>query len=249
MKRSIRINVANRFFARSWRAALVVALVVATLGLAWPSAAQATIIYSDDFSGSGSANLNGTTPDITPTGTETWTAHTTFKADGYNAEWWNGYRTATLPFVPGSGKVYTLSVGVLNADPYNNENYNSDPIGFGFDAGPQFKFYDDGGGTLYTTGGPLGDVNEGGYGKGAIQVDIVLDTGSAAWKVEYFVGGASVRGPETYSTNPNVTNIILWKDWMSGLWDDLTLNVIPEPGTLVLLALGGLGILARRRRG
>jgi len=33
------------------------------------------------------------------------------------------------------------------------------------------------------------------------------------------------------------------------IWlDNLRANVVPEPGTMTLLALGGLGILARRRR-
>jgi len=220
--------------------------VVAGLALAWATPAQAYIIYFDDFSGDGSSNLDGTTPDITPTGSETWTADGTWKDNGYNANWWDGNHFASLPFVPASGSVYTLSLSVLDADPYGHEGYNSDPVGITFDGGgPGIKFYDDGPQTVYTSG-PLGDVSEGGYGSGAISVDIVLDTQPEAWEVEFFVNGDSVRGPEAYDPNPDITTIVIWKDWMCGIVDDLKLT--PEPATLALLGLGGLGLLFGRKR-
>ena len=219
---------------------LVVLSLAAVLVGVCPGQAQAAI-YFDDFSGSG-ANLNGTTPDITPTGTETWTADGTWKDNGYNAEWWNGYKAGTLPFVPDSGKVYTLSA-ILDADPLNSEGYNSDPIGIGFGGGPGFAFYDNGAGTVNSTGPST--VDEGGYGKGAISVAIVLDTTAAAWTVEWFINDVSVRGPEAYAVNPTITTITIWKDWMCGSVDDLTLT--PEPATLSLLVLGGLAMLRRRR--
>jgi len=223
-------------------------MIVLAIGVLLVAAgsAQAAIIYSDDFSGSGAANLHGTTPDITPGG-ETWTAHTTFKADGYNAEWWNGYREATLPFIPASGWVYTLSLGVLDADPKNNETYNSDPVGITFAGGPGVKIYDNTAGQVYSTGKGA-DVLAGNYGKGAISVAIVLDTQAAAWTAEWFVNSVSVRGPEAYATNPTITKITLWKDWMSGQWDDLKLEQTPEPATLALMGLGLGGMLLRRRR-
>jgi len=136
----------------------------------------------------------------------------------------------------------------MDADPRWNEWEGSvDPIGIKFEGGPGIRFYDEnhGGGEVGTEG-PLGYVDEGGYGNGAISVAIVLDTKPAAWTVEWFVNGASVRGPEAYATNPTITKIVLWKDWMSGGWDDLTLT--PEPATLALLGLGGFGLLLGRKR-
>jgi hypothetical protein len=46
---------------------------------------------------------------------------------------------------------------------------------------------------------------------------------------------------EAYGTDPARTNYVIPAPAVE--------NVVPEPGTLSLLALGGLGLLARRRRG
>ncbi len=42
---------------------------------------SAAVLFQDDFSGSGSSNLNGTTPDVTQ-GATAWVADTEYKADG-----------------------------------------------------------------------------------------------------------------------------------------------------------------------
>jgi hypothetical protein len=214
--------------------------VLAVLALAWATPARAGTIYFDDFSGAG-GNLNGTTPDTTPTGTETWNApDTNFKDDGTHRNNWYAYTEATLPFVPVSGYVYTLSVSVLEPEDYC---CHVDPIGLNFGGGPGIKFRDNG--EVYSTGKGA-DVLDSNYGDVAISAAIVLNTQATAWTAEWFVNGASVRGPEAYTTNPTITTVTIWRDWMGGRWDDLTLT--PEPATLALLGLGGFGLLLGRKR-
>jgi hypothetical protein len=75
------------------------------LTLATVPAGAATIFY-DNFDGLGSANLNGTMPDIT-TGGVAWVASSHFKADGYAQAIKEG-SSATLAFAPVSGRIYTL---------------------------------------------------------------------------------------------------------------------------------------------
>jgi hypothetical protein len=217
-------------------------IAVVALGLALAPVAQAEIIYFDDFGGLRSANLNGTTPDITPTGSEMWTATGGFKADGFIEENWNGSQSASLPFVPDTGTVYTLSVTGWDCDPYGQEWYNEDSISAGFGNGPGFSFFD--GAGRVNTNGPLGSVNEGNYGSGAISVKLVLDTRPTAWEAEWFVNDVSVRGPEAYASNPDITTVALGTWYMYGMVDSLTLEKIPEPSTLVLLATGLLGLMA-----
>ena len=88
-------------------------LLTASAALAFTAGSvhASTIIYEDDFSGSGAADLDGTTPDTT-TGGETWVANTNFKADGSLG---SSSSSATLAFTPVDGLVYTLegSLGTL----------------------------------------------------------------------------------------------------------------------------------------
>jgi hypothetical protein len=89
------------------------AVVMATLVLTTTSA-NAVQIYLDDFSGSGAADLHGTTPDIT-TGGNTWvasTGSTDYKADGSFSTTTEG--SMSLAFTPVDGTVYTLDATFEN---------------------------------------------------------------------------------------------------------------------------------------
>ena len=207
--------------------------VMAVIGLAWAPVAQAETIYYDDFSG-GSEALNGTTPDTTPTGSETWSVSGTWQADGYTPAWWVHANYASLPFVPASGSVYTLSVD-LDVDPYDAENYNSDWLAVAFQ-NSQTEVWNSPAGFLFKEPGP-GDVQsflegagtaEGSFGSGLVNFKMVLDTQPALWEIEYFVGGSSVRGPVAFTTNPTISQIGLHTYWMCGLADNLTLETV-EP--------------------
>ncbi|MCH7227087.1 PEP-CTERM sorting domain-containing protein [Haloferula sp. A504] len=100
-------------------------LILATLaGLALAtSPATSTTLFFDDFGGSSGTNLNGTPPPTT-TGGETWTAGTTYKADG---SFGTARSTATLSFTPVDGFVYTLEASIGSLASTNN-NW----LGFGF---------------------------------------------------------------------------------------------------------------------
>ena len=78
--------------------------------------AGATVIYADDFSGPAGTDLNDTAPDIR-SGTDggnsaaRWIAFNAFDADGTVG---NEVQSscALLPFIPGAGEIYTLSLDV-----------------------------------------------------------------------------------------------------------------------------------------
>jgi len=110
------------------------------------------ILYYDNFDGAAVTPLNGTLPDTTPTGTETWAAGADFEADGkvtyHNADGSLG-DGAYLPFVPQNGYIYTLTAFV-DTRPSALRNYNpNDWIAMGFarthDAlnSQSRRFYDD----------------------------------------------------------------------------------------------------------
>jgi len=92
--------------------------IIATLLALGVVQAKAEVIYSDNFGGTGTNSLNGTTPDIT-TGGETWAAGNTF--DSFNADGTLNVaggsnnandNNATLAFTPEVGKVYTFSADI-----------------------------------------------------------------------------------------------------------------------------------------
>jgi len=91
------------------RILLALALVAMAALVLASTSANAAVIYSDDFSGSGAAELNGTTPDVT-TGGATWVATSNYKADGSFTLANNA--TMTLAFTPVDGLVYTLDAQI-----------------------------------------------------------------------------------------------------------------------------------------
>ena len=91
------------------------AFVALAMGIAALSTgrAGAQVIYSDSFGRTGDANASA--PDIRP-GTETWTASTTWKTNGTQAEHdvldgQAGFH-ALLPFTPAAGNVYRLEASI-----------------------------------------------------------------------------------------------------------------------------------------
>ncbi len=243
---------------------------VACIGLA--STASASTIYSDSFPGSSSATLNGTTPATDTTGA-TWTADTAWNADGsLNASIVNNYK-AYLPFAPANGQIYTLSEGI-NATS-NIPGYPGGWIGLFFEPSGTFISPTTGaptggpaildgvptnGSTQFTT---LTGPGTGGSpnfnlppisGTGVQNLQMVLNTGGTYWSVQFSANG-TVLGDYSYSNtnpNPSIADVGFNSQGANGQVSNfsLTSSAVPEPATLGLFAIGGIGLLlaARRRK-
>jgi hypothetical protein len=240
--------------------------LAAVLALLTLPAQAVTVLYSDDFSGDGTANLNSTTPDTT-IGTNTWTANTNIKDDGSAAAVASADAAAGLAFTPTVGKIYTLSATLAA------------PTG-GSTSGPWFAFgFTD---VFSTTSVPQatytawmlwrstadatvanrGDINlyrlsttEAFPGNpaadgvtGTQTLSIVLDTTTTLWSIEWFQGATSL-GTMDYEVNPTISNVFVGRNAGAGFnLDSMSLTVVPESSSAILLGFGSLMLLRRRRR-
>jgi len=236
------------------------------------SAGAQSIIYQDDFSGSGAA-LNGSAVDI---GGANWVSGIDWYDNGIAATTVAGGpsgQAAWLPFSPSDGLIYTASATILNTQP----NW----IGFGFlpaaPAGGDWTVTDfsvrhsnaPGYGWMLTRNS-TGNDQEGFLGGGTaggqpwngdivdptapVNISIVLDTTTANWSIEWFINGVSKSTASFAGTgNPGIGGIGFSHDRNSasnngGVIDDFSLTQVPEPTTLALAGLGLAGLLAFRRR-
>jgi len=191
-------------------------VILACLALA--GTATAAVIYSDDFSGLGSAPLNGTAPDVRP-GSETWTAGALWFANGSKTA--NGNNNAWLPFVPYAANRYTLSLDV-------NPNYaagNSDWFALGYSAGNSTTDWFPGGNAIgwilnraddnwgsgafqsFTGPSTTGVQNHVIAKSGSVNLKVILDTQGSNLTAQWYVDNVSVRGPYTYGATPTVNYI------------------------------------------
>jgi hypothetical protein len=95
---------------------------IAAVTLAASLELTAAQIYLDNFDGTATANLNGTTPDV---GASNWAAHNAFDADGLITPVAGG-SSAVLPFTPAAGNLYTLTAS------YRGVTGNTNWFGAGF---------------------------------------------------------------------------------------------------------------------
>jgi hypothetical protein len=237
-----------------------------TLALLTIPAQAVTVLYSDDFSGDGTANLNSTTPDTT-IGTNTWSANTNIKDDGSVAALTtNSDRAAGLAFTPTVGNVYTLSATL--AAPTGGRTASSPWFAFGFTDALNTGSIPDATFTSWmlwrtdNAGTTSGDINlflglgtgNGFSGNpvatgvtGTQTLSIVLDTTTTLWSVEWFQGASSL-GSMDYTANPTISNLFIAGNAGTGFdIDTLSLTVVPEPSTALLGGLGMLALLRRRR--
>ena len=230
------------------------ALAMAGLGA---STASASVIYSDSFTG-GTANLDGAAPTVDNGTSSVWTAGQGWQDNGFSSSTGND-SSAYLMFTPTSGHVYTLSSGV---------DVNSSSGSFGLDLGfigsPNTQAYFDNcegyayafvrDNQVFQYGGP-GNTNVF-YGPIsstpiAYTISIELNTTATAWTYDFTVNGVST-GPTAFATNPTIAAVGMANvaNGSNGTFSNfsLTESSVPEPASLGLLAVGGLGLLFLGKR-
>ncbi|GAF78838.1 unnamed protein product, partial [marine sediment metagenome] len=170
-------------------------------------------LYYDNFDGS-SSDLDGTTPDVTPTGTEVWDAGDPINADGsFYASGWGTMFTAALPITLTTGAVYELSATL--------SSHTGDWVGIAFindapnvdtrinDNGPRLWMLVRGSDSAAAdqafigpgTGGPLGDASTSSADEVKVRIELNSTTN---WLVTWYFDGS----PEFIQTvNPSTAGI------------------------------------------
>ena len=229
----------------------------------------ATIIFQDDFDGGSGTNLHGTTPDIT-TGGASWTANSTFKADGSVSTSGGNQASASLPFTPQAGKIYELTVVFENTTDNNDwlsaafcELQDTEQAFVGLNSyGTAWHKIDTASGKEnLTVAAGMGTDGVESHGSstgetfpGRVRFQATLDatdSNSANWIMDFSGGALSPESSDafTFADQPAVSgnygdiNYVLLSraDYGGGHYDSLTLEVIPEPVSLSAWLLSGLG--------
>ena len=242
------------------------ALAATVVALGWTvQSASATVIYQDNFPGSSTNPLNGTSPAADSTGA-TWTAFM-WNADGsVNVPNNSGSVNAYLPFAPASGQIYTLTEGISATSGSGWAGLAFLSSGAGLTSGggvamlsnSEMSMLDwvspNANAAISTFTGPgTGGVANWDYpyqGTGVQNLQMVLNTAGTNWTVQYSDNGTDLGSLYTYATNPTIGDVGFGISAASGQVSNfsLTSSPVPEPAALGLFVLGGLGLLLISRK-
>lgn len=253
------------------------AVLAALLAGAVQASAAWNTIYSDTFGG-GATTLNGQAPTVAP-GSETWTLNAPLAFDSWKANGsvvggagLLGQSSIQLPFSPVAGNIYQLKVTMdlsssstaqwvgLGFSDALSGNSGAYAYGSGISGYSWMLHTDAGGNQVQAFGGAQIDNFVGwNWSLNPVDMRIVLDTTSAAWKTDFFITSSATGASEvtlgsfTYAVNPTIAAVGLTKvQDVGGFVDNFSLEVqvVPEPTTLALGLVGGLSLLvaAKRRR-
>jgi hypothetical protein len=247
-------------------------LMAGTLLAVMPAMAHADILYSQAFTGGTADPLNGTTVEA-GTLSGDWIAGDVFQLDGTTVD--AGRRTsALLPFAITEGEIYELTV-TASIDGASNQFLGlgfADNIAFtggaqndanqfrlagtvaqGVVAGYAWMF------SAPETGQAVSAFDGDGINNGVVSgslistdtptMKIILDASdSVNWTTEYYYNGSLIgSSSQAKAFYANVDSVGLTVGNATGSFSDFKLEVVPEPGSLALLGLGGLMVLRRRR--
>lgn len=253
----------------------VLSLAALGLGLLLSTAANANVIYQEDFTG-GAVPLDGAL--VTPT--VSWVSASSFNRNGsFSANSGTQGSSATLAFTPSQGTQYQLDATVTHtgssgwialgfANGQSTSQSSLDRFIAGNVIGVAWSlFVANGNGQAFLSNGPVptdGDNNGGAWSPqlaaGDISVDyrVFLDTtgGAGTWEATWYaklttdLNFTVVRSTtQLASESINSVGFALSGNDATGSISNFTLTEIPEPASLTLLGLGSLALMGRRRSG
>lgn len=221
-------------------------LLLATL-FAATAAGNAAVVFSDDFSHADSTVLAGQAPDV---GAGTWTGGGGWQVNG-----------GALALVGGADSVYGAFTDTLSAGETLTITFTTGSItGFLgsswavvslFDSTSELAYIGDPGGptTYWSMGGSIANVTTTDSGQAnTATFSYVFDSG--AWSFSTAGGSYNGTGTKEYAIDHIRIASAGTSDSPAGNMklDGITVTIVPEPGSALLAAMGGLAILRRRAR-